>query len=99
MLKNLKQRIRNYFRGEVGFMGPMGMRGRDASDIQCPHCLTWTSDLTEEQFDLRIPSENPIYAGQKDYATLTCGECGKESDWFIGAPIMLPAGNVTLTNR
>lgn len=86
--------------GIPGKQGPMGLAGRDGkdgSDICCPRCNSWYSELPAHLKPMFfLPSKNPKYAHDKNFITMSCS-CGHDSDWFTGAPMFIPASDVVIT--
>ena len=96
-----KQNFANKFRGPPGMQGACGMMGapgRHACEIMCPHCHTWNSEVgnwptNKSVSTWHIPSLDPQYEGQP-FGTWHCGRCGENSEWFTGAPMLIPAKDV-----
>lgn len=103
-LQQKKDNFKNKFRGPpgmqgyMGAMGATGAPGRNACEIMCPHCGTWNSEVNdrpnnESESVWHIPSLDPQYEGQP-FGTWHCGRCGENSEWFTGAPMLIPAKDV-----
>jgi len=65
---------------------PKDCNGSDVGcTIMCPHCETWTHQMTKEQHaraDYEI--SEPV---RENKAIYTCGSCQEKSEWFTGAPM------------
>lgn len=60
--------------------------------MQCPHCKTWTSDYTREEWTrYQYVATDPI---SDKKAILTCGKCLQKSEWFTGAPMPIAYSDV-----
>lgn len=104
-LEQKKDNFKNKFRGPPGMhgyqgaTGAKGAPGRHACEIMCPHCRTWNSEVgddlpnNESVSKWHIPSLDPQYEGQP-FGTWHCGRCGENSEWFTGAPVLIPAKDV-----
>lgn len=96
-----KDIFKNKFRGVPGmqgYCGMMGAPGRHACEILCPHCGTWNSEvgngpMNKSESKWHIPSLDSQYEGQP-FGTWHCGRCGDNSEWFIGAPVLIAAKDV-----
>lgn len=107
-LEQKRKAIRKYFTGPTGYTGPAGMMGHDgkpgapgrhACEIMCPHCSTWNSEVNDgtqenkSESKWHIPSLLPEHENEP-FGTWHCGRCGENSEWFIGAPVLIPANEV-----
>ncbi len=50
------------------------------SDQLCPHCKTWQGNCGGLAGSVQV---------DQMHDRLTCGKCGKDSTWFIGAPVLI----------
>lgn len=77
--------IGNWFKSL--FAKPVNKFQMYGSNLKCLHCDTWSHD-TEGIKSSRIDEVNDIILWT------TCKKCDKESEWFCGAPMLIPMDEI-----